>query len=123
LAPLALLFCRSTSRASVAHYLTGLLTGMPRKNCDTIAAAVAGISTERLQHLLIDATWASQALISNACGPWSRSARAIGAAFARHGGDEPLQTPCPQEGDMAAGEIPYTCGPHPPMVGKIIVVP
>jgi plastocyanin len=21
------------------------------------------------------------------------------------------------------GEIPYTCGPHPPMVGKIIVVP
>jgi hypothetical protein len=51
LAPLAPLFRRSTSRASVERYLTGLLTDLPRKNCDTIAAAVAGTSTERLQHL------------------------------------------------------------------------
>jgi SRSO17 transposase len=56
------LFRRSTSRASVERYLTGLLTDLPRKNCDTIAAAVAGTSTERLQHLLTDATWAPQAL-------------------------------------------------------------
>jgi SRSO17 transposase len=62
LEPFALLFRRSTSRASVERYLTGLLTDLPRKNCDTIAAAVAGTATERLQHLLTDATWDPQAL-------------------------------------------------------------
>jgi SRSO17 transposase len=62
LAPFAPLFRRSTSRASVERYLTGLLTDLPRKNCDTIAAAVAETSTERLQHLLTDATWEPRAL-------------------------------------------------------------
>src|SRR5262244_236105 len=62
LAPFASLFRRSTSRASVERYLTGLLTDLPRKNCDTIAAAVAGTSTERLQHLLTDAAWDPQVL-------------------------------------------------------------
>jgi SRSO17 transposase len=62
LAPFAPLFRRSTSRESVERYLTGLLTDLERKNCDTIAAAVAGTSTERLQHLLTDAAWAPQAL-------------------------------------------------------------
>ena len=62
LKPFAPLFRRSTSRASVERYLTGLLTDLPRKNCDTIAAAVAGTSTERLQHLLTDATWEPQAI-------------------------------------------------------------
>jgi SRSO17 transposase len=62
LAPFAPLFRRSTSRESVERYVTGLLTDLPRKNCDTIAAAVAGTSTERLQHLLTDATWDPQAL-------------------------------------------------------------
>ena len=62
LAPFAPLFRRSTSRESVERYLTGLLTDLPRKNCDTIAAAVAGTSTERLQPLLTDATWDPPAL-------------------------------------------------------------
>jgi SRSO17 transposase len=62
LAPFAPLFRRSTSRESVERYLTGVLTDLPRKNCDTIAAAVAGTSTERLQHLLTDATWDPRAL-------------------------------------------------------------
>jgi SRSO17 transposase len=62
LEPFAPLFRRSTSRESVERYLTGLLTDLERKNCDTIAAAVAGTSTERLQHLLTDATWDPQAL-------------------------------------------------------------
>ena len=62
LAPFAPLFRRSTSRESVERYLTGLLTDLERKNCDTIAAAVVGTSTERLQHLLTDATWDPQAL-------------------------------------------------------------
>jgi SRSO17 transposase len=35
---------------------------LPRKNCDTIAAAVAATSTERRQHLLTDAPWEPQAL-------------------------------------------------------------
>jgi SRSO17 transposase len=62
LAPFAPLFRRSTSRARVERSVTGLLTDLPRKHCDTIAAAVAGTSTERLQQLLTDATWAPQAL-------------------------------------------------------------
>jgi SRSO17 transposase len=62
LAPFAPIFRRSTSRESLERYVTGLLTDLPRKNCDTIAAAVAGTSTERLQHLLSDATWEPQAL-------------------------------------------------------------
>jgi SRSO17 transposase len=62
LKPFAPLFRRSTSRASVERSLTGLLTALERKNCDTIAAAVAGTSTARLQHLLTDATWEPQAL-------------------------------------------------------------
>jgi hypothetical protein len=47
LAPFAPLFRRSTSRESVERSLTGLLTDLERKHCDTIAAAVAGTSTER----------------------------------------------------------------------------
>jgi hypothetical protein len=46
---LAPLFRRSTSRASVERYRTGLLTDLEQKNCAIIAAAVAGTSTERLQ--------------------------------------------------------------------------
>ena len=62
LEPFAPLLRRSTSRESLERYLTGLLTDLPRKNCDTIAAAVAETSTERLQYLLTDATWDPQAL-------------------------------------------------------------
>ena len=62
LEPFAGLFHRSESRASLERYVTGLLTDLPRKNCDAIAAAVAGTSTERLQHLLTDADWDAEAL-------------------------------------------------------------
>jgi SRSO17 transposase len=58
--PFAALFRGSRQRptwASLERYVTGLLTDLPRKNCDTIAAAVAGTTTERLQHLLTDAAW------------------------------------------------------------------
>ena len=57
LAPYLSMFRRRESRESLERYVTGLLTDLPRKNCDTIAAALAGTSTERLQHLLADATW------------------------------------------------------------------
>src|ERR671911_527569 len=62
LEPFAPLFRRSQSRHSLERYITGLLTDLDRKNCDTIAAAVAGTSTERLQHLLTDADWDSRQL-------------------------------------------------------------
>lgn len=39
-----------------------MLTDLSHKTADTIAAAVAGTSTERLQHLLTDADWDAQAL-------------------------------------------------------------
>src|SRR5436305_942013 len=55
LEPFAPLFRRHTSRDSMERYLTGLLSDLPHKTADTIAAAVAGTSTERLQHLLTDA--------------------------------------------------------------------
>ncbi len=62
LAPFASLFRRHTSRDSMERYVTGLLTDLPHKTADTIAATVAGTSTERLQHLLTDATWDVTAL-------------------------------------------------------------
>jgi SRSO17 transposase len=70
LQPFAPLFRRSTSRESVERYLTGLLTDLERKNCDTIAAAVAGTSTERFQHLLTDAAWDPQALDQQRVATW-----------------------------------------------------
>jgi SRSO17 transposase len=39
------------------RYLTGLLSDLPHKTCDTIADAIAGTTIERLQHLLTDAAW------------------------------------------------------------------
>jgi SRSO17 transposase len=62
LQPFAKLFRRSWSRQSCERYITGLLTDLPHKNCETIAAALAGTSTERLQHLLTDADWDALAL-------------------------------------------------------------
>src|SRR5260370_19252550 len=62
LEPFAPLFRRHTSRDSMERYLTDLLTDLPHKTADTIAAAVAGTSTERLQHLLTDAARDAQAL-------------------------------------------------------------
>ena len=57
LAPFASVFHNRQSWRTVERYVTGLLTDLPRKNCDTIAATVAGASIERLQHLLTDAAW------------------------------------------------------------------
>ena len=51
LQPFTKLFRRSWSHQSCERYITGL----PHKNCETIAAALAGTSTERLQHVLTDA--------------------------------------------------------------------
>jgi SRSO17 transposase len=62
LAPFTSLVHSRPSRQSLERYLTGLLTDLPRKNGETIAAAVAGTSTARLQPLLTDAAWDPAAL-------------------------------------------------------------
>jgi len=62
LAPYAPLFRREPTRRSLERYITGLLTDLRHKTCDTIADAVAGTSVERLQHLLTDADWQAEAL-------------------------------------------------------------
>src|SRR6266480_1993335 len=62
LEPFAPLFRRHTSRDSMERYVTGLLTDLPHKTCDTIADVIAGTSIERLQHLLTDAAWDATAL-------------------------------------------------------------
>jgi hypothetical protein len=64
-------FCRrSTNRESVERYRTGLLTDLERKNCDTIAAAVAGTATERLPPLLTEAAWEPQTLDPQRVTAW-----------------------------------------------------
>jgi SRSO17 transposase len=62
LEPFAPLFRRATSRRSLERYVTGLLTDLPRKNCEAIAQALANTSLEQLQHLLTDAAWDRLAL-------------------------------------------------------------
>jgi SRSO17 transposase len=62
LAPFRPLFRYRQSWESVERYVTGLLTDVPRKNCDVLAAVLASTSIERLQHLLTDASWDPVAL-------------------------------------------------------------
>jgi SRSO17 transposase len=62
LAPFRPLFRYRQSWESVERYVTGLLTDVPRKNCDVLAAVLANTSIERLQHLLTDAPWDPVAL-------------------------------------------------------------
>jgi len=50
-------FRRSEDEAALARYLTGLLTELPNKNCDTIATAVPGTSEQRLQEFLTNMQW------------------------------------------------------------------
>src|SRR5258708_1887007 len=57
LEPFAPLLRRHTSRDSMERYLTGLLSDLPHKTCETIADVIAGTSVERLHHLLTDAAW------------------------------------------------------------------
>ena len=42
-------FRRSEGETALERYLTGLLTELPNKNCDTIATAVPGTSEQRLR--------------------------------------------------------------------------
>jgi SRSO17 transposase len=50
-------FARSEGRHALDRYLTGLLSELPNKNCDTIAASIPGTSEQQLQGLLSSTAW------------------------------------------------------------------
>lgn len=62
LSPLAHHFQRSEGREDLERYSTGLLSDLPRKNGETIASAVPGTSSQRLQELLTRIRWDEAAL-------------------------------------------------------------
>src|SRR3954468_18991472 len=55
-------FTRSEGRHALDRYLTGPLTELPNKNCDTIAASIPGTSEQQLQGLLTTTAWDEQDL-------------------------------------------------------------
>jgi SRSO17 transposase len=103
LKPFAPLFRRSQSRHSLERYVTGLLTDLDRKNCDTIAAAVAGTSTERLQHLLTDADWDSLELDG-------ARVRSLSAKSPKGGVLVLDETSLPKQGKASVGVARQYCG-------------
>ena len=50
-------FGRPEAQAALERYLTGLLTELPNKNCDTMAQAVPGTHEQRLQGFLTTMAW------------------------------------------------------------------
>jgi SRSO17 transposase len=50
-------FRRPEGAEALERYMTGLLTELPNKNCDTIARAVPGTSEQRLQEFLTNMQW------------------------------------------------------------------
>jgi SRSO17 transposase len=50
-------FRRPEGEDALERYLTGLLTELPNKNCDTMAQAVPGTSEQRLQEFLTNMQW------------------------------------------------------------------
>jgi SRSO17 transposase len=55
-------FRRPEGGQALERYLTGLLTELPNKNCDTMAQAVPGTSEQRLQELLTNMQWDAEDL-------------------------------------------------------------
>jgi SRSO17 transposase len=50
-------FRRPEGGEALERYMTGLLTELPNKNCDTMAQAVPGTSAQRLQEFLTNMQW------------------------------------------------------------------
>jgi SRSO17 transposase len=50
-------FRRPEGQAALERYLTGLLTDLPTKHCDTLAGAVPGTSAQCLQEFLTTMQW------------------------------------------------------------------
>ena len=55
-------FRRPEGAQALERYMTGLLTELPNKNCDTIAQAVPGTSAQRLQEFLTNMQWDAEDL-------------------------------------------------------------
>jgi SRSO17 transposase len=55
-------FRRPEAEAALERYLTGLLTQLPNKNCDTMAQAVPGTHEQRLQGFLTTMQWDEEEL-------------------------------------------------------------
>src|SRR3712207_2901328 len=108
LKPFAPLFRRRQSRQSLERYITGLLTDLGRKNCQTIASAVAGTSTERLQHLLTDAEWDPLELDAARVRSLSKRSPKGGILILD-------DTSLPKKGNSSVGVAPQYCG----TLGKI----
>src|SRR5437667_3383122 len=62
LVPFQVRFRRPEGEAALERYLTGLLTALPTKNCDTMAEAVPGTSEQRLPEVLTTMQWDEQDL-------------------------------------------------------------
>jgi hypothetical protein len=82
---------------------TGLLTDLPRKTCDGIAGAVAGTTTERLQHLLTDADWDPVALDQKRVGQMVEASPAGGMLAID-------DTTFPKQGRHSVGVTHQYCG-------------
>jgi SRSO17 transposase len=108
LKPFSPLFRRRQSRQSLERYVTGLLTDLGRKNCQTIASAVAGTSTERLQHLLTDAEWDPLELDAARVRRLSKRTPKGGILILD-------DTSLPKKGNSSVGVAPQYCG----TLGKI----
>src|ERR687893_2481927 len=55
-------FRRREAQAALERYLTGLLTDLSNKNCDTMAQAVPGTHEQRLQGFLTTMQWDEEEL-------------------------------------------------------------
>ncbi len=55
-------FGRREHRQALRHYVTGVLTQHPHKNCDTLAAVLPMTSEQHLQGFLTDMVWHAEAL-------------------------------------------------------------
>lgn len=55
-------FGRLEAQSALERYLTGLLTELPNKNCDTMARAVPGTHEQRLQGFLTTMQWDEEEL-------------------------------------------------------------
>ena len=109
LEPFASLFRRHTSRDSMERYVTGLLSDLPHKTCETIADVIAGTSSERLQHLLTDAAW----------DPLKLDEARVKQLLASHPGSSGIlifdDTGLPKQGSSSVGVAPQYSG----TLGKI----
>lgn len=57
LGPFGTLFVRPENRFACQCYLLGLLSDLPRKNCDRMAEVVQGASSQSLQQFITDTRW------------------------------------------------------------------